>query len=1019
MVMGGGLDPQTIDSGIGHFASRRVCAFTCVMKLPLLATAISVGLLGVYITAPPAAAVLTDCAGPDTEYTISSQSELRVLATDARCRASDLTFTLAGSILLDSPWTPIGTLASPFRGTFVGNGNTIGGLSIPLASDYSGLFGHTDGAMIEGINLSAVNVNGGVGVSYLGALVGYARDTEIRDVSVSGSVGSITTFQSAGGVVGRAQLSELSDVTSTVNVRLHPFLGSQGGGIAGSASDSNFVNAESAGTVDGFQFLGGLVGLFDVGRIGTSIGTFQIENCTSQADVTGAPSNSDSYGVGGLIGRVDAQADGSEETFAVRIVGSTASGDVSAFALVGGLIGSLIVDVDRFTSGVSISMTVTDSSASGNVAGSSDVGGFFGGASGSGLRPSGAISGNSATGSVTGIDNTGGFSGIVSGLDMANSHATGSVTATGIQTGGFVGHLERDALLEDTYAIGAVTGTGSVGGHVGYVIGGTISNSYATGNVSAPNASDVGGFAGVIGTSSISHSLATGMVTGNTSVGGFAGSVSGDWFANATLSDISATGSVTALGVGSGINGSAGGLIGVQLSSSSLVRGFSTGNVTGRQRVGGLVGDISGFTFSTGVSVSDSYATGGVTGETYIGALVGNSAFLVSLTRSYATGHITATSGGQYIGGVAGIDYATTPDEKIEALSVYWDTQTTGIASAAGTSDNVGEGITGTSGLTSAQMRSSTNFAGWDFTSVWGFQCGVSATPELRWANPSATQTAAGPCPRPGPAPTPETSSSASAAVSTPVNTPPALSSLSPGATGAQIDGQPVEVSTERGARGAGLTLRASPLKFTLRGETASGQRVPLAPNGSLILPRTGEVPISGDGLEPNSTVVVTLFSDPVSLGSAPVGADGRFKVSPVIPVTVPLGAHTLELSGRTKTGEPFVLSVGVLVETPAAALGADPVVSVRPAALKPGASVAVTARGVQAGCWIAFAVASERAQARASTKGVAQSRITLPQRLPKTVVLRATVSGPECSAVSVSKDIPSRPPAAKKAVSR
>ena len=270
----------------------------------------------------------------------------------------------------------------------------------------------------------------------------------------------------------------------------------------------------------------------------------------------------------------------------------------------------------------------------------------------------------------------------------------------------------------------------------------------------------------------------------------------------------------------------------------------------------------------------------------------------------------------------------------------------------------------------------------------------------------------------PGPGPSPTNNPSPSVVVpEAPIKVQP--SPQAPGGAALVIDGQVIPVRTESGPRGSGLTLQAGPVEFTVRGQTANGQRVPLAPDGSLILPRTGEVPISGDGLQPNSTVAVTLFSDPVSLGATPVGADGRFKVSPVIPATVPLGVHTLQLSGRTKNGDPFVLSVGVLVETPAAALGADPVVSLRPAALKPGASVAVTARGVQAGCRVTFAVAGERAPAKASAKGTAQAHITLPKRLPEPVVLRATVSGSRCSAVTVSKEIPSRSSARGKAGSR
>lgn len=227
------------------------------------------------------------------------------------------------------------------------------------------------------------------------------------------------------------------------------------------------------------------------------------------------------------------------------------------------------------------------------------------------------------------------------------------------------------------------------------------------------------------------------------------------------------------------------------------------------------------------------------------------------------------------------------------------------------------------------------------------------------------------------------------------------------GTAGFQVNGQEIPVTTERGPRGSGLTLQAGSVAFTLRSQTAAGQRIPVSPDGSLILPRTGQVPISGDGLEPNSSVAVTLFSDPIALGSSVVSAEGTFTASPVIPSTVSLGAHTLQLTGRTKTGDPFVLSVGVLVETPAAALGANPVITVQPKIIKPSASVSVTARGVQAGCRVTFILAGKRANATASKKGVAQAQITVPKKLPRTVSLRASVTGPKCSAVAVSERVP------------
>jgi hypothetical protein len=345
-----------------------------------------------------------------------------------------------------------------------------------------------------------------------------------------------------------------------------------------------------------------------------------------------------------------------------------------------------------------------------------------------------------------------------------------------------------------------------------------------------------------------------------------------------------------------------------------------------------------------------------------------------------------------------------------------------------------GNGITGNPAPTATyQWQSSPNgTASW--SSIEGaasntftptlFQIGQFLRAELTLTNPDGSAVAystvigpiAEPSPPPAPTPIPDPAppqaqtpeeSTSGPEVTSPDRVP--QGALPVGSASALIEGQPVVVEDRPLPRGQGFGIAAGPVQFTLRAQTANGQRVPLAPDGSLILPRTGDVPISGDGLEPNSSVTVTLFSDPIVLGSTRVESDGRFRTNPVIPSTVPLGAHTLQLTGRTKTGDPFVLSIGVLVKTPTAALGADPVISVRPAIIKPGASVAVTARGVQAGCRVNFTIAGKRATATASKKGVAQTHIALPNKLPRTAVVRAKVSGPKCASVSVSSRVQTR----------
>lgn len=83
-----------------------------------------------------------------------------------------------------------------------------------------------------------------------------------------------------------------------------------------------------------------------------------------------------------------------------------------------------------------------------------------------------------------------------------------------------------------------------------------------------------------------------------------------------------------------------------------------------------------------------------------------------------------------------------------------------------------------------------------------------------------------------------------------------------------------------------------------------------------------------------------------------------------------------------------------------------DPVISVQPKVVKPGASVVVMARGVQAGCRVTFTLAGQRERTLASKKGVAQTHVNLPKRLPKNLTLKATVSGAKCSTVMVSKKL-------------
>ena len=125
-----------------------------------------------------------------------------------------------------------------------------------------------------------------------------------------------------------------------------------------------------------------------------------------------------------------------------------------------------------------------------------------------------------ATGDVQGTyDYNGGLCGVYGGNKvMTYSYATGNVSGRSY-TGGLLGHL--NGTMELTYATGNVNTTGDrTGGLIGELYGGSCSKSYATGNV-VSTGNYAGGFAGTGGT--VNNSFATGNVKANGYLGALMG----------------------------------------------------------------------------------------------------------------------------------------------------------------------------------------------------------------------------------------------------------------------------------------------------------------------------------------------------------------------------------------------------------------------------------------------------------------------------------------------------------------
>jgi hypothetical protein len=145
-----------------------------------------------------------------------------------------------------------------------------------------------------------------------------------------------------------------------------------------------------------------------------------------------------------------------------------------------------------------------------------------------------------------------------------------------------------------------------------------------------------------------------------------------------------------------------GGIVGQngRYSTAGTISGcYSTVAVTGNSQIGGLVGLMGEILYTNKSTITDSYARGNVTGSNSdIGGLVG---YLRSgtVTNCYAAGTVAGTSN---VGGFAGRNNSGTI-----TASYYDSTVFTGTTSYG-------------TGLTTAQMKVSTNFSGWDFSSTWG-----------------------------------------------------------------------------------------------------------------------------------------------------------------------------------------------------------------------------------------------------------------------------------------------------------
>jgi len=155
--------------------------------------------------------------------------------------------------LAGSSWRPIGGPGNRFAAVFEGNGYTISNLFIANGvSDYQGLFGYTDGAEIKNLSVTA-NITGR---NYVGILVGFAYNTIINKVNVSGNVRGYNN--SIGGLAGLAYDTLINKANANANVTSYNNSGL--GGLVGFAYNTIVNKSYATGNIGDYNSVGRLVG---------------------------------------------------------------------------------------------------------------------------------------------------------------------------------------------------------------------------------------------------------------------------------------------------------------------------------------------------------------------------------------------------------------------------------------------------------------------------------------------------------------------------------------------------------------------------------------------------------------------------------------------------------------------------------------------------------------------------------------------------------------------------------------
>lgn len=181
----------------------------------------------------------------------------------------------------------------------------------------------------------------------------------------------------------------------------------------------------------------------------------------------------------------------------------------------------------------------------------------------------------------------------------------------------------------------------------------------------------IGGLAGNSDASTISAVSVSGTITA-TGQGNHVGMLIGTDTATSIVTHVTTSGTITATGDSEESSQGAGGLF--AYGPKSLTESYSTVNITGDQRVGGLVADTSS---GTGITFQNNYSTGTLDGNgsggSGVGGLIAEVSAALTITNSFAAGIVTAHPS-EHGGGIIGV---ASPGGAASYASSVWDSAVT------------------------------------------------------------------------------------------------------------------------------------------------------------------------------------------------------------------------------------------------------------------------------------------------------------------------------------------------------